>query len=362
MCELRSRLYALACVGSCPLCARRILTTYWQDVDYLACGRMRPVRMSGGSRLVEEWWDNQTAKQRDRGGHVSGQRTVTINCLPQLTQTRRYQDGIIYSVAPNCSIIRAFVSRIHGLVCSVCARYNSNGHQGLYYSREIKRRKNKCLKLTNKCKFDFYWLFSLFCFCQWKAILKILLNVCVMAMKLQWSSFNYFLTLRLTKCDIVMQFFDWKPLGNWEGGATLKVPTCPDGGALKTTGMRSSNHMWPHMQTKLSGFLPGKSTATRLWLRLRTVFLICGLHCPLIAFLLNSAEFTPPCHIVSSRMCLFLVICLRFSFSPWPVPGSCYIDLVPACSKASTFACMDYTFAIKELLHPLISICFVLFF
>lgn len=33
---------------------------------------------------------------------MSGQRTVTINCLPRLTQTRRYQDGIICGAAANC--------------------------------------------------------------------------------------------------------------------------------------------------------------------------------------------------------------------------------------------------------------------
>lgn len=100
--DLWSHLYVLACVVSCPLCVRRILTTYWQDVDYPACERMRPVWTSGGSHSTEEWWDNQTERQWERGGHMSGQRTMTINCLSQLTQTRHYQDPIIYRTTPNC--------------------------------------------------------------------------------------------------------------------------------------------------------------------------------------------------------------------------------------------------------------------
>lgn len=90
------------CVGPCPLCVRRILTAYWQDVDYPACGRMRPVWTSGGSHSTEEWWDNQTERQRERGGHMSGQRTMTINCLSQLTWPQHYQDQIIYSTPRKC--------------------------------------------------------------------------------------------------------------------------------------------------------------------------------------------------------------------------------------------------------------------
>lgn len=32
---------------------------YWQDVDYLACAKMRPVWTSGGSHSPDKWWDNQ---------------------------------------------------------------------------------------------------------------------------------------------------------------------------------------------------------------------------------------------------------------------------------------------------------------
>lgn len=62
--------YECARVGPCPLCARRILTAYWQDVDYPACGRMRPVWTSGGSHSTEEWWDNQTERERERRAYV----------------------------------------------------------------------------------------------------------------------------------------------------------------------------------------------------------------------------------------------------------------------------------------------------
>lgn len=33
---------------------------------------------------------------------MSGQRTMTINCLSQLTRTQHYRDLIIYSTAPEC--------------------------------------------------------------------------------------------------------------------------------------------------------------------------------------------------------------------------------------------------------------------
>ena len=94
-----SPVYLCARVGPCPLCVWRILTVYWQDVDYPACGRMRPVWPSGGSHSAEEWWDNHTEKERERGGHMSGQRTMTISCQSQLTWTQHYQDPIIYSNA-----------------------------------------------------------------------------------------------------------------------------------------------------------------------------------------------------------------------------------------------------------------------
>lgn len=42
---------------------------------------------------------------------MSGQRTVTINCLPRLTQTCRYQDGIICSAVPNCGTDRMAEAR-----------------------------------------------------------------------------------------------------------------------------------------------------------------------------------------------------------------------------------------------------------
>lgn len=99
---LLSHVYVLVHVGPGPLYVRRILTAYWQDVDYPACRRMRPVWTSGGSHNIEEWWDNQMKRQRERGGHMSGQRTMTINCLSQLTWTQHYQDQIIYSTAQKC--------------------------------------------------------------------------------------------------------------------------------------------------------------------------------------------------------------------------------------------------------------------
>lgn len=63
-----------ACVcegmGQCPLSVRKILTVYWQDVDYPACGRLRSVWTSGGSHSSEEWWDNQTVRGRERRAYV----------------------------------------------------------------------------------------------------------------------------------------------------------------------------------------------------------------------------------------------------------------------------------------------------
>lgn len=49
-------------------CVWRILTEYWQDVDYPACRRMGPVWSSGGSQATEEWWDNQSVRgEREEG-------------------------------------------------------------------------------------------------------------------------------------------------------------------------------------------------------------------------------------------------------------------------------------------------------
>lgn len=114
--------YVLVHVGPGPLYVRRILTAYWQDVDYPACRRMRPVWMSGGSHSIEEWWDNQTERQWERGGHMSGQRTMTINCLSQLTWTRNYQDQIIYSTAQKCG------TNIHAAHTSASDKVSTSPH------------------------------------------------------------------------------------------------------------------------------------------------------------------------------------------------------------------------------------------
>lgn len=49
---------------ACSVCVWMILTIYWHDVDYPACGRLRPVWSSGGSHSTEEWWDNHTERER----------------------------------------------------------------------------------------------------------------------------------------------------------------------------------------------------------------------------------------------------------------------------------------------------------
>lgn len=93
-----------ACVGPCPLCVRGILTVYWQDVDYLACGGWGlPGRQVGVTAPRSDETIRQRGREREEG-MCQGQRTMTISCRSQLTWTQRYQDQIIYSNALKCDV------------------------------------------------------------------------------------------------------------------------------------------------------------------------------------------------------------------------------------------------------------------
>lgn len=87
------------CVASCPLCARGILTTYWQDVDYPARGRMRPVRMSG-------WESPRRGVMRQSDGEAAAERRACVrpedgdNKLSPSTDTNTPLSGWDYLAAP----------------------------------------------------------------------------------------------------------------------------------------------------------------------------------------------------------------------------------------------------------------------
>lgn len=75
---------------------------YWQYTD-----RMLIIQLAGGWGLSGRQVgvtalrsdETITLRRRERGGHMSGQRTMTISCQSQLTWTQHYQDPIIYSNA-----------------------------------------------------------------------------------------------------------------------------------------------------------------------------------------------------------------------------------------------------------------------